>query len=132
MRLCAAAQATAWIGADGEAGRLYPLVEARTERVPIVLFDATITHRIAGMTAATAGLWEESEHHFVEAYRIAREYPNRWDAPRIDLWYGKMLLDRGKPEETDRARQMIGAARLEFADHFIAVHRQFGQQAQNS
>jgi hypothetical protein len=122
MRLCAAAQAAAWIGAEGEARRLYTLIEARTERLPIVLFDVTITHRIAGMAAATAGLWEESEHHFVEAHRIAREYPNRWDAPRVDLWHGKMLLDRGKREETDRARQMISAARDEFERRGMPVH----------
>ena len=95
--LFARAIAAAFIGSADDARRLYPILAERLGVTMYGFFDLQISERIAGMVAATAEQWEDAERHFVEAARIAREAPNRWDAPHVEYWHGKMLLDRGRP-----------------------------------
>ena len=85
-------------------------------------FDLQISERIAGMVAATAEQWEDAERHFVEAARIAREAPNRWDAPHVEYWHGKMLLDRGRPEDREAGIAKVKAARAEYERRGMPVH----------
>ena len=59
---------------------------------------------------AAAGFWSEAEAHFEAAGRQAREFPNRIDGPQVLHWHAKMLLDRGDPDDRDRARTMLGDA----------------------
>jgi hypothetical protein len=73
-------------------------------------FDLTLVQRIAGMAAAAAGLWDQADAHFETAGRQAHEFPNRVDAPRVQHWHAKMLLDRGDPDDRDRARAMLADA----------------------
>ncbi len=78
-------------------------------------FDMMISERIAGMTAATAGLFGEAERHLTEATRIAADAPNFLDAPHVNYWFAKMLVDRGRPGDRDEAITRAALARDEFA-----------------
>jgi hypothetical protein len=66
------------------------------------------------MAAAGMEKWETAEGHFVEALRIAREFPLILDLPNIEFWHGKILLDRGRPEDNDRGHAMVESARDEY------------------
>jgi hypothetical protein len=111
MMLYAAARGCAIVGLTDEAGALYPLVAERADAMPIGdAFDMALGQRIAGMAAAAAGLWDQADAHFETAGRQAHEFPNRVDAPRVRHWHAKMLLDRGRPEDRDRARAMLADA----------------------
>jgi tetratricopeptide (TPR) repeat protein len=111
MMLYAAAKGCVIVGLAEEAAALYPLVNARVDAMPIGnLFDMTLAHRIAGMAATAAGLWDEAQAHFEAAARQAREYPNRVDAPQVLHWHAKMLLERGKADDRVQAQAMLAEA----------------------
>lgn len=100
----------AMLGLEEVADRLYPEVARQAEGGWVVSFGSYLGQRVAAMAAACAGRWEEAESHFERALRQARDAPHRLEEPQVGHWYGKMLLDRGRPEDRDRARQMIGSA----------------------
>ena len=120
--LFARAIAAAFIGSADDARRLYPILAERLSVTMYGFFDLQISERIAGMVAATAEQWEDAERHFVEAARIAREAPNRWDAPHVEYWHGKMLLDRGRPEDREAGIAKVKAARAEYERRGMPVH----------
>ncbi len=113
-RLFSMAHTAGLLGFEAEAKEIYPLVAERAGRFPVMFFESIVSERIVGMLASTLGLWDEAERHYVEAARIAAEFPNRFDKPFIDFRHGKMLLDQGRPEDRDRALTMIESARAEF------------------
>jgi tetratricopeptide (TPR) repeat protein len=78
-------------------------------------FELMICERVAGMTAVTAGRFDEAERHLSEATRIAAEDPNFLDAPHVDYWFAKMLVERGRPEDRVEATRRATLARAEFA-----------------
>lgn len=96
------------------------------ERLDMLLignfFDASLSERIAGMAAAAAGLWDRADAHFETAGRQAREFPNRIDAPQVSYWHTKMLLDRGVPEDRDRARAMLTDALDGYRAYGMPLH----------
>ncbi len=57
------------------------------------------------MTAAAAGEWDAAEERFALALSQIERYEQVFEAPQIRHWYGKMLLDRGRTEDRDRARE---------------------------
>jgi tetratricopeptide (TPR) repeat protein len=109
--LYAAAEGCVIAGLADEAGALHPLLAERVDVMPIGdAFAMALAQRIAGMAAAAAGLWDDAQAHFEEAGRQARDVPNRIDAPQVQLWHAKMLLDRGDAQDRDRARAMLADA----------------------
>jgi hypothetical protein len=70
----------------------------------------TLAHRIAGMAATAAGLWDVAQAHFEAAARQVREYPNRIDAPHVLHWHAKMLLERGNANDRGQAQAMLAEA----------------------
>ena len=110
MVLFFAANGCVVAGLRDEAAALYPLVAERTDELPISLFDLVLTQRIAGMAAAAAERWDEAESHFEAALRQAEDFPNRLDEPQVKHWFGKMLLDRGQPQDEGRGREMLSSA----------------------
>jgi tetratricopeptide (TPR) repeat protein len=75
-------------------------------------FDLSVSERLTGMVALTAGRLDDAARHLTEADRIAREDPNRLDAPHVDYWLARLHLAQGDNEE---ARRRATAARDEFA-----------------
>jgi hypothetical protein len=62
------------------------------------------------MTATLLRRWDEAEEHFVVARQQAIDFKMSVEPHQVEHWYGKMLLDRGHPDDRDRAREMIGWA----------------------
>jgi hypothetical protein len=85
-------------------------------------FDLTLVHRIAGMAAAAARRWDEAQDHFEHARRQVVELPNRLDHPHVLHWYAKMLLDRGKADDHERAQTMLVEALEEYRASGMPLH----------
>ena len=109
-------------GLDEDAATLYPLVAENIGEFRIGFFDLVLTERIAGMAAAAAGLWDRAAEHFERALEQTEEIPDRLDAPHVAHWYGKMLLDRGRPEDEARAIALITSAVEGYARIGMPLH----------
>jgi tetratricopeptide (TPR) repeat protein len=119
MMVCAAAQGCSMLGFTEDAAALYPVTGALADELPISNFwDVTLTHRVAGMAAAAAHRWEEAEQHFETASRLVDELPNPLELPNVLHWHAAMLLDRGDPDDCERARAMLVDA--------LAGYRRYG------
>ena len=103
------------LGSKEHAARWYPEIARLTGQYRYMSFDAMISERMAGMTATTAGMFDEAERHLIEATRIAAEDPNFLDAPHVDYWFARMLVERGRSEDRDDAFKKAALARDEFA-----------------
>jgi tetratricopeptide (TPR) repeat protein len=110
LMLSIAGEVAAVAGFNDVAGELYPQIAAHAERVALRPFDWALTQRIAGMTAASAGDWEQADTHFTAALAQATAFPNVLDGPQVQHWYGKMLLDRGLSGDRDRGRNLVSSA----------------------
>ncbi len=122
MQLLAAAHGSAVAGLSSQSADLYPLVAELTEELAVALFDFTLVHRVAGMAAAAAGRWEDATAHFDTALRQAREIPVVLEEPQVKHWYGKMLLNRGRPQDSDRAHEMIEEALAGYGSLGMPLH----------
>ncbi len=123
MMLNAAVRGCAIVGLTDEAGALYPLVAARVDQMPIAdLWDVMLAHRVAGMAADAAEMWDEAESHFVAARRQVDELPDPLELPQVLLWHAAMLLDRGKAEDRERAQAMLDEALTGFEGFGLPWH----------
>jgi class 3 adenylate cyclase/tetratricopeptide (TPR) repeat protein len=109
--LSVAGEAAAAVGLSDLCAELYPALARQPEIMAFRPFDWAMTHRIAGMTAACAGRWDDAERHLREALAQAEELPNLLEVPRSRHAYGEMLLQRGAPADRGRAQELLGAAR---------------------
>ena len=112
----------AFLGAEDVAQALYPHITAGDPLPDVGFFDATISERLRAMVASLVGQWEEAERRFEDARRQATEFEDAFDVPHIDHWHGKMLIDRGRPEDRDRARAMIGSALESYRSYGLPYH----------
>lgn len=127
IMLFAAAQGCVIVGLADEAAALYPLVAERVDVLPVSPFDVVLAQRIAGMTAAAAGLWDGARAHFDIARRQSDEFPNRLERPQVLHWYGKMLLDRANPDDHEQARTMLVDALDDYRQFGMPVHTSITQ-----
>jgi class 3 adenylate cyclase/tetratricopeptide (TPR) repeat protein len=114
LLLLHAAEAAATVGLIEACAELYPRVAGQPERIAVRPFDWALTHRVAGTVAAAAGLWDAAEHHLREARTQVDALPNALDAPYVAQAHGRLLLERGRADDRDRARQLLGDAREGF------------------
>jgi len=96
------------LGLSEEAARFYPQAAWQAEQAPVMSFGSILQQRAAGMAAAAAGMWDESDSHFERALKDAEALPLRIDEPQVLHWYGKMLGDSGRDRE--RGRELVGRA----------------------
>jgi hypothetical protein len=115
-------------GLDEEGAALYPLVAERTDQLPIGLFDLVLAQRVAGMAAAASERWEDAEGHFEAALRQVEEFPDRFDEPQVKHWFGKMLLDRGRPADEARGRALLSSAIEGYATIRMPLHAEMARQ----
>jgi tetratricopeptide (TPR) repeat protein len=104
------AQGAAFLGLEDVAGEIHVYVLEAGKAIPLGFFDGALARRIAGMTATLLRRWDEAEEHFAVARQQAIDFKMSVEPHQVEHWYGKMLLDRGQPEDRDRAREMIGWA----------------------
>ena len=123
MALYAAAQGCAIAGLGEHAGELYPLVAERVDAIPFGgVFEAADAHRIAGMAAAAAGMWDQAQAHFETASQRSAKFPNTTEVPQVLHWHAKMLLDRGNPTITKRARTILTEALECYQTYGMPLH----------
>ncbi|MEX2395176.1 MAG: hypothetical protein WD826_11940, partial [Actinomycetota bacterium] len=122
LSVCAA-QAAAMIDALEWSERLYEPIRRASETAATAWFDAASVQRVAGMTVAALGRFDEAEAHHQAAMREIDELPNKLDAPRIRYWYAKMLATRSRGDDRTRARELLDAAVREFHEYGIVPDR---------
>ncbi len=105
-----AAEAYAVLDRREWCAEFYPRLAADAELAPIRPFDCALLQRVAGMAAACAQDWERAETHFETALAQAAAFPDVVDEPQVRHFYAQMLIDRGHPEDRDRARELCTAA----------------------
>ncbi|HUR76534.1 MAG TPA: AAA family ATPase [Acidimicrobiales bacterium] len=109
-----ALEAVSILGLAEHARRLYPEALRLAGLFRYGAFELAVSERLAGMVAMTAGQFDDAERHLTEAERIARDDPNPLDAPHVDLWFAKLLLARGRPEDRPEANRRARAAHAVF------------------
>jgi class 3 adenylate cyclase/tetratricopeptide (TPR) repeat protein len=98
-------------GLRDEAAALLPLVEKALTLGPEWLaFDGRLIRTRAGLAAAAAGRWEDAERWFDEALHRAQRTANELEVADVQRLHARVLLDRGRPEDADRADAMLGRA----------------------
>jgi len=94
--------------------RLKPLAGQIGTIVNIVLCYGSLAYP-CGLLASALELWDEAEHHFTQALAINERIAARAFLVRTRRGFARMLLDRGRPGDAVRARDLIAAASLEAA-----------------
>jgi tetratricopeptide (TPR) repeat protein len=106
-----AAEAVSILGAEQRARTLHPLVvEALATGCLLRQYDGALIQRVAGMTAATAGLARSAEEHFETALRQAEELPHLMERPQVCHFYARFLVQRGGRDDHERAPDLLERA----------------------
>ncbi|MDQ4097001.1 MAG: AAA family ATPase, partial [Actinomycetota bacterium] len=111
--LLSAVEGLTVLGERERAADLYPAAIDVFDRTGLVCppyDDGRLVLRAAAIAAAAGQRWAEAEAHFEAALRQAAELPHRLEEAHTRRWYGRMLLDRGAPGDTDRAGLILRAA----------------------
>jgi len=111
--LLAAVESLALLGEVDRAAALHPLVlhgRAHTGAV-VPLWSSVSFARIAGISAACAGRWEEAAGHFDRAQEACEAMPNLLERPAVLRWRAWMLAHRGRPEDNGRAKELESESR---------------------
>jgi class 3 adenylate cyclase/tetratricopeptide (TPR) repeat protein len=98
-------------GFRDESAALLPLVEKSLTLGPGWLaFDGRVLETRAGVAAAAAGRWDDAERWFGEALDRALRTANEVEAADVRRLHARVLLDRGRPEDADRAEALLRRA----------------------
>jgi DNA-binding CsgD family transcriptional regulator len=118
------ADVTAFLGDAEHAATIYPLLapyDGRNIIAPPNVACYGAASRFLGMLAATMRRWADAERHFEAALEMnGRQRALPWLA-HTRYQYAAMLLERGRPEDRDRAAVLVEEA--------LATSRELGMQA---
>lgn len=116
------------LGERDRAAELYPLVLEARDTGTVVSYDARrLVETIAGMGAAAAGAWEQADAHYQTALEQAHEIPFQGEQPEVRRWWATMLLDRDRPGDRDRARDLLGEAVEGYRDLGMVRHLELAE-----
>jgi hypothetical protein len=104
------------LGDREAAAILYPRIAPVAEQVSVsilVTFSQGSRGYAAGLLASCLGRWEDAERHFEHALAANERLGARPWIVRTRRAYAQMLLERNRPGDTERARELIAAARAE-------------------
>lgn len=109
--LAAAIEALAMLEEYDEVAVLYPLAqEAIATGNLIQPYCSGLVQTTAGIAAAAAKQWGQSQDHFETALKQAREIPHVIEQPEVRRWYAQMLMERGREGDLDKALTLLGEA----------------------
>lgn len=100
----------------GERERASDLYEAlvdvreRTGMICPSYEDGRLYERSAGIAAFAGNRWDVAEQHFRTALHQAATLPHPVEEAHTRRWYGRMLLERGRPGDRDQADKVLRAA----------------------
>lgn len=122
--LFGAAEGLALLGEREASAELYPLIlEAkRTGSMYTRIYEIRLDQTVAGIAAHSARLWDESESHFAEAKRVADEAPIRIEQAESRFFFARMLTERDRPGDRERARQLAEEANEIYRDVGMPWH----------
>ena len=100
-------EACAVIGFRSVAADLFPLLAPWVGAMPVNAFDGSLFERCTAMAAAAAERWDDADRLFEAALARAADPVNVVERVRIQHWRGETLLDRGRPEDVERARLLL-------------------------
>ncbi len=107
------------LGERGEAAKLYPLMLAAIDTGNVVsIYGDRLLQTVAGIAAAAGGQREKAEEHYEKALRQAHELPAVIAQPEVRRWYARMLIDRKRPGDRDKAFRLLTEA--------VAMYRKIG------
>jgi class 3 adenylate cyclase/tetratricopeptide (TPR) repeat protein len=117
--LTGAIEGLAVLGEREAAAKLYRPAKGVVD-AGIVLLGGNfgVREATAGIAAACGEQWDRAEEHFETALRQAHELPNVLAQPETRRWYAWMLLDRERPGDREKARELLTEA--------IAMYRRIG------
>ena len=69
-----------------------------------------VVDRYLGQLAASLGRWDEVDAHYIAAIELETGLRSPPLLARTEYWYGRMLLERGRPGDADRARRLLESA----------------------
>jgi tetratricopeptide (TPR) repeat protein len=98
----------ALLGRHDEVAALVPATESLLASGLVGYYWSSTT--AAAIAAAAAGDWTTAEDLHRQAIAQADGIPNIPWQPDARDWYARMLVDRGAPGDTDRARELLGDA----------------------
>ena len=117
-----AVNACAVIGFRSDAAGMYPFLRRLPDTASVNGFDLCVPQRAAAMAAAAAGEWDEAARLFDVARRRVASFPSSVEAAQIASWHGEMLLDRGRPGDGERARELLTEAHAAFVRLGMPLH----------
>jgi len=124
-----AAEAVSLLGDAERARALHPLVvRALATGTVMRQVDGRLLQTIAGMAAATAGMWVAAEEHFEAALRQAEELPHLLERPHVRHHYGHLLARRGAPRDRERAASLLAEAVCGYAAIGMPRHREMADR----
>jgi class 3 adenylate cyclase/tetratricopeptide (TPR) repeat protein len=92
------------LGLRDEAAPLYPLVLQLMDLGNVLRpYDTRIIESVAGMAAWAGEEWDVAEGHFRASLVRAELLSHRLEVPTVRYWYGRMLLERGRPGDRELA-----------------------------
>ena len=104
------AQTCSFLRDDRRAVRLYQLLLPYANRhaviSPVVSYFGPIT-RYLGLLTATMSRWDEAAEHFEHAISAAESMGARRTVARTEFEYARMLLDRGRDRDRDKALELV-------------------------
>ena len=114
--LGAVVEGLAVIGEPARASVHYPtLVEALDAGVVGGNYhDVRLFERVAGIAAAAGKRFNEAEAHFATALRLAEDIPHRIEGLETRRFYARMLLERDRPGDRQRAQVFLTEAAAGF------------------
>jgi tetratricopeptide (TPR) repeat protein len=110
--LLAAVESLALLGKVDRAAAMHPVVlhaMAFTGAL-IPCWSWTSLSRIAGISAAAAGQWDEASAHLDRAWDECQQLPNRFERPFVLRWRAWTLARRGRSRDARRARELLAEA----------------------
>jgi len=118
IRLLWQIETLAFLEQREEAAKLYPIAVEATVNAVLLPLDMRPVQLIAGIAAAAGEQWDKAQEHYETALRQAAELPIVIAQPEVRRWYARMLIDRDRPGDRERARQLL--------DEAIAMYRKIG------
>ena len=94
----------------------------------VMLWIPGLGQRYLGISAACGEQWDVAEQHFQIALEQAHEMPVRSEQPEVRRWYARMLLDRGQPDDEDRARELLDEAIVMYEEIGMPRHLEMARE----
>jgi tetratricopeptide (TPR) repeat protein len=118
-----AVEASRMVDRPDEAAALYDTMSALAATGAVMrAWDFRLVATLQGIAAGCAEEWDTAEKHFEEALRLSHVLPMRREQAEAQRFFARMLLDRGRPADRERARTLLNDASKGYRTFRMPVH----------